>query len=74
MKNWSGNKIEYRLKEAGYKQIDIVRKTGRSSSWVHQVIHDGQVSDLVRRCAADLIGIDVKEIWPEYYLRKSIAA
>jgi len=74
MRNWSGHKIEYELKKTGYRQIDVVKKTGRSASWVHQVIHEGKVSDPVRRCIAEFIGVDVKVIWPEYYLRDSLVA
>lgn len=74
LKNWPGIKIEYELRKAGYRQIDVVKTSGRSASMVNQVIHNSVVSDPVRRHIAELIDVDVKMIWPEYYLRDSLVA
>jgi len=74
LKNWPGLKIKHELENAGSSQAEVARECEVTSSWVHQVIFNNETSDKVRRCIAKKIGVDVKTIWPEYYLRNSMVA
>ena len=74
LKNWSGIRIKHALEIAGFSQSDIARERDVSVSWVNQIINKGEKADHVQRCIAEKIGVDVKVIWPEYYLRDSVAA
>lgn len=65
--------IKIELLRAGVSQAVIAQQCDVSRTQVNRVIHDHNcVSDKVRRAIADAIKKDVKEIWPEYYLGKSI--
>jgi lambda repressor-like predicted transcriptional regulator len=74
LKNWTAYDIKHALEKAGHNQAEVARACDVSPAWVHAVIFHGEVSDKVRRRIAEFIGVDVKEIWPEYYLRDSLAA
>ena len=62
--------IKYAIEKAGSTQTAIAKTCGVSQVQVFRVINNLTVSDHVRREIARVIGRDVKEIWPEYYLKK----
>ena len=66
--------IKHAIEKAGSTQTAIASTCGVTLTQVHRVIFKGTVSDHVRREIARVIGKDVKELWPEYYLRDSLAA
>jgi len=72
-KNMEPIDIKHALEKAGYTQKKIADQCGVTPTQVKRVIN-GSVSDPVRRAIAKAIGKDVKEIWPEYYLRQSLMA
>lgn len=63
--------IKFELDKAKVTQTQIATECDVSSTQVWRVIHTDTVSDRVRRCIAHHIGMDVADIWPEYYLRKA---
>ena len=63
--------IKHAIEKAGSNQAKIARECSVTPTQVHRVIH-GSVSDHVRQAIARTIGKDVKEIWPDYYLRRSM--
>jgi lambda repressor-like predicted transcriptional regulator len=71
-KNWTGIQIKHELEKAGSTQAEIARELEISSTQVHRVLYQGQVSDRVRRRIAKKIGVPVERIWPEYYLRGAL--
>lgn len=73
MRNWDPIDIKYALEKAGSSQAEIARELSLSRTQVNRVIHQGSPSDRVRRAIAAKIGVDVKRIWPEIYLRDMVA-
>ncbi|RJP82771.1 MAG: hypothetical protein C4522_02695 [Desulfobacteraceae bacterium] len=65
--------IKIALMCAGISQSEIARRCNVKPPQVHRVVN-GDVSDNVRREIAAAIKKDVKEIWPEYYLRNALSA
>ena len=58
------HKIIYLLNDAGYRQTDVARIRGCSSSLVSRVIYDTNTSAPTQQVIARLIGKPVEELWP----------
>jgi len=63
--------IKIALMKACVTQAEIAKRCSVKPPQVHRVIN-GDISDNVRREIAKAINKDVKEIWPEYYLRNAL--
>lgn len=66
--------IKSALVLAGVSQTQIAKECDVTSTQVWRIIHDPDaISDKVRRCIAGHIGLDVADVWPEYYQAKMVA-
>lgn len=70
--NWTPEQIRAEMALKRVTMTAIAKRANVSLSQVSRVT-DGAVSDNVRRAIAAALGRDVKEIWPEYYLRELVA-
>ena len=71
IENWSAAKIKSELILAGVSQSEIARECEVSPTQVYRVLR-GAVSEHIRFRVARAIRRDVKDIWPEYYLKKQV--
>ena len=56
------------LKDAGVNQAAIARELNKSPQVVYLVVHNKSVSTEIHKAIAEVIGKDVKQIWPQHYL------
>lgn len=61
--------IQCALKKKGVTQQAIAQRVGVSGVAVCDVIHKMRVSDRIMRAVAEMMGEDVRLVFPEYYLR-----
>lgn len=62
--------INYRLRRLGKTQAQIAHEVGVSGGVVSNVIHSRITAYAVARHIADLLGLQIEEIWPERYVFK----
>ena len=60
---------QFALREKGSNQNKIAAAIGVKPISVSNVINGQRVSDRIMRAIADVIGDDVRLVFPEYYLR-----
>lgn len=70
--NWTKKQIKIALMERDVTQQDIADACGRKPCTVSRVISGHFPSEAVHQAIADALGRDVKEIWPEYYLKRAV--
>lgn len=63
--------INKKLKKAGLNQSEIARRLGISRQMVNHVIVGRCKTAYVREIVAELLGLDVKQIWPPKRPRKA---
>ena len=68
IQNMTPKEIRRLLFEADVSQVEIARAKGVQRSTVYKVIEGQSVSDPVRQCLAEKVGVDIKRIWPDPYL------
>lgn len=49
----------------GIKGRDVARKLGVTDNWVYIVINGHRKSPRVQKAIADMLGMKVRELWPE---------
>lgn len=62
--------INYRLRRLGKTQAQIAREVGVSGGVVSNVIHGRVTAYAVAKHIANLLALEVQEIWPERYVFK----
>lgn len=62
--------INYRLRRLGKTQEQIAREVGVSGGVVSNVIHGRVTAYAVAKHIANLLALEVQEIWPERYVFK----
>lgn len=63
------NEIIKALQDAGINQAAIARELKKSPQVVYLVVHNKSVSTEIHKAIAEVIGKDVKQIWPQHYLQ-----
>lgn len=64
------NNIIYLLRCIGKSQAQLARDLGISGGVVNNVIHNRITSHAVATYIAELLGSNVKELWPQRYIFK----
>lgn len=62
--------INYRLRQVGVTQAHVARQLGVSQSVVGNVIHDRITAFNVAQHIAQLVGLEIQELWPTRYTFK----
>lgn len=57
--------IVYQLKRKGYSQRMVAADLEVTSSAVHHTIHNNRKSRRIREHIAEILGLNVQDIWPE---------
>ena len=64
--------IKHAIERAGKTQTEIARTVGVTKATVNLVIWHGAVSAPVRQEISRVIGRPVEQIWPDYYMKRSV--
>ncbi len=59
--------INYRLRQAGVTQTLLARQLGVSQAVVGNVIHDRITAFSVAQHIAQVVGLEIRELWPTRY-------
>jgi lambda repressor-like predicted transcriptional regulator len=59
--------INYRLHQAGVNQTLLARQLGVSQAVVGNVIHDRITAYSVAQHIAEVVGLEIRELWPTRY-------
>jgi lambda repressor-like predicted transcriptional regulator len=68
IQNMEPDEIRILLVRAKVTQAAIARELGVHKTSINKVILGWSVSDRIRQCIANKVGVDIKRIWPDPYL------